>query len=275
MNKLEEFISNYNLCTTNTCKNIYEFVDRLRDEDYSVDLSDSITLREFVDTFASNYRVFKQDYDKLTKLDLSQNMNIQRFTGNNERNFKCLELYLYNLKEMVNGHSCINLLLASDNDGKRAIYYESLLDRTKANIDESIIDEYIAFGEKYNDFIEAYWNLRNGMIYGNGTVTMFSSVYETKEIDGSIHQIQKCIHEIEKFNIALGTLFFDKETFIEMDFDINDADNITVLKSCIDNENTALNPSDVSYILDNTYISENYLPDLFKKEKNKTLERRK
>ena len=71
--------------------------------------------------------------------------------------------------------------------------------------------------------------------------------YEIKEIDGSIHQIPKYIHEIEKFNIAIGTLFFDKETFIEMDFDINDTDNITVLKSCIDNENTELNPSDVSY----------------------------
>ena len=83
MNKLEYFVNNYNLCTTNTCDNISAYLDRVIEKDYSLNLEDSINLQTIVKTFVKNYQGFKDDYNKLPKLNLCEYEDILRYEENN------------------------------------------------------------------------------------------------------------------------------------------------------------------------------------------------
>lgn len=265
---LEGFIYEFNLVSTLTVKDVYDWACVLNNNTCKdIDYSNSISLYHLVESFYKLYILYKIDYDKLAKLNLGKKEKIISFNsykkGDNETLVIDIDepnrdifdtdnaiLYLY--KKENNTYNYIsNGLYPYDND----YCTKELI------IDLKIMKDYLDFGRKYGLLIDSYNFLYNKFIFGNGTSLIFSKINGEME-DG-----------ISSFEITIGNVYFNREDYINVVFKFGD-------NLLIDYDNSIVKLGDyivdnkkevIDMLINNIYINRDKLSDMYCKSYTKRL----
>lgn len=141
------FIYNYNLSLINETD-----VRIQKDKDEEVDYSNKIKLIDLITKFNELYLLFKKDYKKLKKFNLSKRVEFTDFKENG--NTKCLVLNLYGINKSSDYGTLY--IRKSNNMIDSYITNDSSLFNEPKNIklDSEVIDGYFKLLEKYKVLID-------------------------------------------------------------------------------------------------------------------------
>lgn len=268
--ELERFIYSFNLATTLTVNETQEWVRILNNGiDKELDYPNSINLYNLVELFNKYYLLFKKDYDKLTKLDLGEYVEIiQYYADSNDESYKQLMLYVYNPdKDICNHHEA--MLYLYEDDGEIHSYIDNCLNfwdenyyRKDLDLDPELVKSYLEFGSKYGLLIDSYHFLRNKFIFGNGCTVLFSKINE------------ELFKELKSFEITFGNYYFNSQDYVNVIFKLGENLSIdydaskVVFKNIEWNDKKAI----IDGLIHKLYVNKSKLSDMYSSEKIKKLQ---
>lgn len=262
---LKEFIYVFNLMTTLTVTDrkelCYLYNEKINKE---IDYSNSINFYELVKLFNKCYLLFKNDYEKLEKIDFGE--YIQFFNFNKTENNRYLGIYIYGPNSdicdkgdttlyLIEENNTIHSYITNDiNPFSKDYYWEEI------QFDNNILKKYLDFVEKYDLFLSGYYNLKNQFIYGDGTTVLFS------KINGDI------FNKLENFEFHFGNLYFNTEDFVDVFFKLGEEFAIDYDSSKIilhDKEILDSKKENIDKLINGLYVNRSKLSPMY--EKGKTL----
>ena len=240
---------------------------------------DNVSLRETVNRFNEEYTKFLEDYQSLRSLDIAKEFNINFYDASLDGEIENLELSLYKVNPKYGDYNYLTLLLYHNTNGYGGVLHNHN-DRNRTceyrefiSLDDELVQEYLAFGKKYNDFIEAYHTFRNGELSKNG-LRVYSWLYEKELTSTGMKYHPKFINELEHIYLALSTPSSDGDNYFELSLGLNDKlGEVKVFKSLVSSEPYALNVEKIDQILDGVLVNVELLPKLFRRQQQKKLER--
>lgn len=216
---LERFIYKFNLVTTLTVRDRYEWGNILNNGiDREIDFSNSISFFELVKSFNELYLLFKKDYDRLRKLNLGKELEILGFRRYKTDNsiYRVLVIYIDNPDREICEYGETLLYLFSKN-GKIDNFITNGINifdknyyKERIKLDEELVKGYLDFFEKYSLLLDSYNFLKNKFILGNGTTTLFS------KINGNL------LDGLFTFEVSFGNIYFNSEDYINVVFNLGD-----------------------------------------------------
>ena len=265
---LEGFIYEFNLVSTLTVKDIYEWACVLNNNTCKdIDYSNSISLYHLVESFYKLYILYKIDYDKLPKLNLGKKEKIISFSSYKNGNYETLVIDIDEPnKDIFDTDNAILHLYKKDNKIDNYISnglhpYDKDYSTKKLPLDSVVIKEYLDFSRKYRTLIDSYNFLFNTFLFGNGTSLIFSKINGEME-DG-----------ISSFEITIGNAYFNREDYINIVFKFSDNllidydNSIVKLYDYIENNKKEI----IDMIVHNVYINRDKLSNMYCKEYTKKL----
>ena len=129
--------------------------------------------------------------------------------------------------------------------------------RKKVELDENLVKKYLDFLEKYECFLQSYYNLRNKFIFGNGTTVLFS------RIEGEI------LEKLKTFTIAFGNNYFITADSIRILFNLGETLNIdyNLCEIEMDLKKIENKKEYIDELVNNLFINRSKLPVMYEKEK--------
>ena len=264
---LERFIYEINLVTTLTITNSMEWAYTLNNNlDKKIDYSNCISLYDLALLFNKLYLSFKEDYEKLPKLNLGEEIELWRYSSFND--FRKMLIYIWEPKKDVCDNYEAFLYLEENN---KEIYnhitnclypWKDDYFRRDIILDKETTLNYLDFGEKYGSLIESYYFLKNKSIIGNGYTLLFS------KINGNL------LESLSSFEISFGNVSLNSEDYINIVFNLGNNFYIdynsskVVFDLTIQKEKQEL----IDKMLKSIYINIDKLPDIYKVNNVKKLQ---
>jgi len=257
MNKnLEDFKNFYNLFSTNTLKKLQHYKKNIE-----IDYTSSIKFIDIITKFNESYMEFKNDLQNLPNMNINSKIEFAYYSDN------FLVFQIYNEDESIYTTDDWLSLKMQYFDGKyEAFICNDIWDpfekryNEKLDIDKNIIIAYLNFFEKHKLLCDAYIELKNKFIFGNGCNVLFS------KIDGNL------LENLDTFTLSFGNVFFNKEDAINAVFSLGKdlkyqksdvkLDSIKVFD---ENEKRKI----VDDLTHGLYINESKLPQMYKNPKEK------
>lgn len=251
MEELDRYIKECNLVFTDTIDRLDFCIKGFDVSKVEPDFSNSISLLDIVSFFNREYQLFRNEYEKIEKIDFGEGVRIADFSK-----FKCdgdlyRNLTLYIDKPKFTKHYDIDLYLREIN-GKikpfatnRNDYYEEI----EFNSESSLA--YLDLFEKYSELLKKYKLLKNNQLFGDGTNCIFTTIdnYKSNLLDG-----------LNNIRLSVGSSYFDTEYYIEWlinlgdNFDIN-YDNCKLVLDCKD---TIIDKETYNKTLASIYLNKKY-----------------
>lgn len=228
--RIEEFIYEFNLVSTLTVTDTYEWCYVINNRiDREIDYENSVSFYHLVESFNKLYLKFKNDYDRLTKLNLGDKLEILKFGKweYNGSNYRKLVIYVDNPnKEVCDDYD--TLLYLYEKDGEVSSYvtnnllpWEEGYYKKYLELDNQLVKSYLDLGDKYVLVIDSYNSLKNNSVFGNGTTCLFS------KINGEL------LEGLSTFELAFGNNYFNTSDYINLVFKLGDNLEIDYDKSLV------------------------------------------
>lgn len=230
----------------------------------NINYDENINIGDILTIFINEYLNFKEEYDKLPKL-----------TGYNELTFisygeyekiKSISLDFYDNNKIMKSRNGYLILSLEEENGKYSshIFNDFLGTEFKeidANIDSQIVKQYLDLFKKYKKLIDAYnYFSKKTIIFGNGYSSLFV------DIQGEI------LDNLNSFKITFGNDILNKEMWIELNVEISNKSKFIDKKIKVLKEEIKPASENIEYILKNTYLNKEYLPDIYKENKTSILQ---
>lgn len=244
MDKFKDCIDYHNHFTTNSIRNNYR-----NDIKENPNFEDSISLYDYIISFANIYSVFKKDFNSLPKFNLGESFEIWDYIENEG---ECeATLYIYN-PTIVNSDFCYLNIVEKDNEVKCFLSiddHEYFYKMNEIKLENSFAEKYFDFIKKYHHFLECY-NISKGNC-------MFSSKHciILNDYEGSIYD------ELKSILIKVNMDFRDSYYIINIIYDLN--------KYCIDYNNSTIKGINgnkeeiINYLLKNLYINKERIASVY------------
>ena len=262
---LKNFKYDYNLMTTLT-GTIYDLclVNRTYPE---LDFKDSNSFMDLVQKFNDSYIEFQKDLAILPKLDVGEKIELVSYKEYGDEKF--LNIAVENPNKEISQDSW-TLLMLTKMDGKLFAQTNNCERYPKTKIEEIKLDKelikmYLSLSSSHKLLLEAYLELKNKFIFGNGTTLLFS------KIEGEIFK------SLNKFEIVFGNSFFNGEDYIKVVFSLGNNLKVLYDESTADfhyevnQEKTEI----INDLIQNLYIHNSRIPEFYQKEKDIKLVRTK
>lgn len=214
---LKDFIYDFNLVSTLTVKDVYECCDVINNgRERDIHYQDCVSLYELVSKFNDEYLKYlkyQKEFKKIVGL-LGKNV----VYGNHcvSGDFTFLLLGVYNPYSNVFDEDYGEVYLANRNDE----YFVSVNNGRKwsdpkykyrvASFNIEIVKRCLDIVSRNNLFLEAYRDLANKFVFGNGTSVIFT------KIEGDLFE------RLDTFTLTFGNSYMNSEDFIEVKFKLGD-----------------------------------------------------
>lgn len=264
---LERFIYEINLVTTLTITDSIEWAYTLNNNiDKKIDYSNCISLYDLALLFNKLYLSYKEDYEKLPKLDLGYEHELWQYSSFDD--FRKMLIYIWEPKKGVCDNYEAYLYLEEKNKDTHSYITNGLSPWKDDYFRRDIILEkdttlnYLNFGEKHGSLIESYYFLKNKSIIGNGYTQLFSKV------NGNL------LESLSSFEISFGNVSLNSEDYINIVFNLGENFYIdynsskVVFDLTIQKEKQVL----IDKMLKSIYVNINKLPEIYKSNNVKKLQ---
>lgn len=238
----KEFIYNYNFNLVNETdikikKNIQE----------SVDYSDKISLIDLITKLNKLYLTFKEEYEKIKKIDISKRVELVDFKENG--NIKCLVLNLYGID--VDGNYGTLHIYKSNNIIDSHIKLDSHINRPlfiepkSIELDIDVINGYFNLLEKYKDLIDMCKLFKEKIVFENNRDSLIVN------LNGNI------LDELDTFDFVFITFGIINMNIIELSYKLGE--QLRLLGTIVKIDGEIIGKSDElnkvsQHILENLYI---------------------
>lgn len=260
MKEMDNYIKKCNLAFTNTCNRKDFFYYNFDIDKKEVNYDSSISLFELVSSFNKLYLEFKEEYDKLEKLDLGDNVELINFNkySVNDSNYRVSKFYISGshlttssdtflyLRE-INGK--IKPFVTNDyHRSDKKYFYKDI------NLDREIAKKYLDLFEKYNSLLTIYDYLKYKRLFGDGSSSIFTV------IDNHHSNLLKGLNT---FRIIIGGDYVDTDFSFDLFVNLGKEFGLNKdkCKLFLDYKNTPINKDVFNEILNNLYINKEYLCD--------------
>lgn len=213
---LEKFIYAFNLLTTLTIadrKELYNLINNKNNKE--IDYSNSINFYKLVELFNKQYIIFKKEYEKLEKINFGEYIRFFNFGVSGSDRY--LGIYISGLNKEISDKYDSTILYLFEENGTINSYITNDINpfskeyyREEIRFDNNLLKNYLDFVQKYNLFLESYYDLKNKFIYGDGTTVLFS------RINGEIFE------ELKTFELSFGNVYFNSEDNINVIFNLGE-----------------------------------------------------
>ena len=179
---IKEFEHIFNLISTHTVEDAYEYHVIKEVVKNLVNKKDSISLYYLVDSFNKMYNCFKKELSELPRLDFEGSFSYRCYVEGKERtsnkDFQFLVLHIDgSRKKRAN-------LIMQETEGVQECYRTDEwgfmlgygINKTQVSIDESTVRKYLDFFQKYEPFLKTYTDINNKLLFTNGTTTLESNI---------------------------------------------------------------------------------------------------
>ena len=256
--KLDEFINDFNLVTTNTVTQDYFCM--VNKKPVEIDYSNSIRLIDIVRLLNEIRLEYLEEVKSMPELNIGEEICFINY--NDYSNAQYLHLLIKNPKKEIYGEdNKLYAWLSKDDEGYRIYLRDNnalkTMNDTKFSkeynekdklVNKEIIDKYFAFFKKYNLFLKAYMKLSNSCLYGDGTTILFTNINE------------------DNFVFSLGNNYFNTSDYIEILFKLDN--NLTIKyedsKVNLDSRDIGVDSETIDKLANNLYVDKDYLPELYK-----------
>lgn len=234
MSKKEEYIENYNsLATEPAC------------EEYS---NETVRIMDIVNDYVNEYKIYKQDYSNIPKLNLSYKIDFLNFYE--KENLFRIALLGPNddIAKQLNEKYEVVLNIKKKNDEYHAFIdncsnpYSDDFKRIDCNLDSSILEKYYNLGKKYNKFMDVSYDIHS---FGGSFTKNEGYIMLYIKCDGNI------TNDIKKISVSFGECYTDYEVTFDVDDEL-EVSNIQNISGEFDFTN-----AEVIDILENLYINKN------------------
>ena len=269
MKKLDESIKLFNLAFTDTLlMGDFSRVDFDLDKE-KVNYDNCVNLYDLVNKFNRLNLLFKKEYHKLDKLDLGKKVEVLDFNKSviNNDNYRVLTMCID--KPTITNHSKTFLYLREVN-GENSSFVTNGINRLdkdyyheEINIDKEIVKKYLDLFEKYSLLLDLYDRFSNGLIFGDGTFSMYSKI----ESDNN-----NILDQLDRFNIDISfSPFMSSGNHISLSVKMGDVISIDGKNSMIQLGDKILKGNKEIYlkILKSIYLHGKYLNNYCDRQYNK------
>lgn len=228
---IKDFINEFNLASTMTTKDGYEWTNVLNNNIYKeIDYSNSISLYQLVNSFNELYLKFKKECVNLPSLGINRKDIVGIFYNyyfDDKNNYRRLVMLVnnYDDKRYLDGDA---ILYLCEEKGEFKSYltnglfpFEDNFVKKYLSLSDDEIKKYLDFGSKYDVLIDSFNYFRNKQIFGNGTAMLHS------KINGEL------LNGIDTFEISFGNVYFNYEDYVNIVFKLGDKIEIDYEKSKI------------------------------------------
>lgn len=233
----------------------------------NINYDENISIGNIFNIFINEYLKFKEEYDKLSKLNCYEDLNFISFSE--YENSKMVSLDFFDDDNTMKSRYGYLILSLEENDGIYSSYvFNDLIgkefNQREENINPEIVKQYIELFQKYKNLFDAYnFFKKKGVIFGNG----YSALHIN--IQGEI------LEDLNTFEIFLGNDLQNRELVVELKVDISDKNEFIDKKVRLLNKEIEPTSEIINYIFKNTYLNKEYLPEIYRnnqKEFNDTKE---
>lgn len=267
---LDNFIYDFNLATTKTVVDGYERCEvinmaRKREIIYQ----DCVSLYDIVKKFNEVYQTFaleNKDFNEILS-QLGDEVWYEYHSLNEEYSVIVFNVFKP-FKNILDNHQAVVSFInrgedyyANANNGKKL--FDSGYVSNALNICEEEISSCFELVKKYDLFFESFKELKNNMVFGNGTTVIFT------KIDGNITD------KLSEFTLSFGNSYLNYGDFIEVKFRLGKTLKILYGKSKValkDEEikNYQTKKKIIDELLQKIYVNNENLGEFYKvKEKEK------
>lgn len=272
---LTNFIYDFNLSTTGTIKDVYEYCHVVNNgRKTQIDYTGSVSLYDVVDMFNNVYIAFLLDMGEFKNIisNLGREVIYGYHSISDDFAFLALDVVnphtnVFDGKDaIVNFISRNNEVYAMADNGKKL--FDKGYRSKRVDISSESVQKCLSIVEKHHLFLESYENLRNKFIFGNGTTVIFS------KIDGDI------MKELSTFTISFGNSYMNTYDFIEVKIKLGDELIILYDESKVEIRSEEINDSEgkkkiIDKLLRSIFVNSDNLCSLYKlKESEKSLRKR-
>lgn len=273
---LTNFIYDFNLATTLTSTDVYEqctIVNSGRQKE--IEYKDSVSLYEIVDRFNRAYQAYTLELDKLKMIFSKLGKEVIYGYHSLSEGFAWLILDVLNPNEEVfdGRRAVVNFINRSGDEyfvnadnGERRFSKDF---RSKGvDMDKESIKTCLDIVREHDLFLEAFRELRNKFVFGNGTTVVFSKV------GGDV------LDKLTTFTLSFGNSYMNSSDFLEIKFRLGKNLRILYGSSKVAIEDEEINDKDekkriIDELLRSIFINSEKLCGLYKvKENEKILEKR-
>ena len=233
-----------------------------------VKYNNSINFYDLIYAFNKLYNSFKKKYDELEKFDFCEEQYPVWFSEFDiDEHYRVLELFVdgcdpnrfpyedleLNLRE-VDGKNESYITNSIQYLSSPDCYYEDL------ELDDNILKKYLDLFGEYNLLMKLFQRLYNGMIFGNGTYTIFTEINSEKKQYGS---------KLNSIKLFFGAGYFNASYYITIVLKLGDTIEFDLDKCKIDLDDEIIPATNevCSKILKSIFINGKYLVDNRDKER--------
>lgn len=272
---LTDFIYDFNLSTTGTVKDIYEWCQIVNSgRKGEIDYKNSVSLYDIVDYFNTAYLAYRLEKDELKKVLSSLGEKIKYGYHSVSEDFSVLVLdVVHPYVRVLDAKRAIISFVSKDDElyvradnGRN--WYDKKYKSKHVDIDQSSVRNCLNIVSRHDLFLESYAELKDKFVFGNGTTVMFS------KIDGDI------IDELSTFTISFGNSYMNTHDFIEIKIKLGDEVVILYDESKVEISSKEIKEDDekkriIDELLRSIYINSDNLSNLYRLRKSeKVLEKR-
>lgn len=207
---VKEFENVFNLISTHTVEDAYEYHIMKEVVKAPINEKDSISLYYLVDSFNKMYNSFKKELNELPKLNFGGNFSYRCYTEGRDKltnkDFEFLALHIDGTKKKR-----ANLIMEESEGIQRCYRTDEWgfmlgygMNTTPVSIDESTVRKYLDFFRKYEPFLNTYIDIHNKLLFTNGTVILES------HIDGNV------MKELNTFTLKFGNYYLSSADLFEV-----------------------------------------------------------
>ena len=207
MNDLDNCIKEFSLIFTKTL-DIEEFCRVGFDLDkQKVDYNNCISLYDIVEKFNMLYVSFKKEYSSLNKFELGKHVEIGNFIKYDDTNFRRLLIYIDDPFIINKEWTDLYLVEKDGNIGSFITNGMNPFDKDyycyDLDLDKEKVKDYLDLFDKYSIFVYLYYRFRCGLIFSNGTNTLFTNVENENSESRS-----ELLDDLKEFKISIGANYF-------------------------------------------------------------------
>lgn len=205
---IERFIHEFNLVSTDTVKDRYEWINIVNNNiDMKVNYKDCISLYHLVDSFNKLYLRFKKNGIEYPNINIKGDKRIGWYDGDKNSKYERFTMFINNSNilyfERVNDiyrcyYTCCNVSL------------EDNCEEFKLSLSDEDIKKYLEFGSKYDILIDGYNYFKDRQIFGNGTSLIFT------RINGDL------FNGCDSFEVSFGNVSMNCEDYVNIIFKLGD-----------------------------------------------------
>lgn len=217
MEKLEQYIKEYNLVFTETIKEAKFW--KVDIDKVDVDYTNSVSFFHFVSSFNKLYLSFKEEYEQLENLNLGEHVDVIDFCEYEDGREIRLEVYNPYTINVNDNDPFVYLYEDRSEIGAYADNHIPFFDeeyrKEELKIDKAVIKKYLDLFKKYDALFIAYNYFKNRPLFSDGISSISTSIdnYNSYLLDG-----------LKTFNIVFGVpsaYYFLLSIKLGNDFGIN------------------------------------------------------